>query len=107
MPGTLPALFHTNVRYRTIAWTFNIAISIFGGTTPLVASWLVHITGNNLAPAFYLMFISIVGIVVVLTLFTDTANKSLKGSYPNVENQKEYKIAIENPKDSLWWKEEQ
>jgi MHS family proline/betaine transporter-like MFS transporter len=107
MPGTLPALFHTNVRYRTIAWTFNIAISIFGGTTPLVASWLVHVTGNNLAPAFYLMFISIVGIVVVLTLFTDTANKSLKGSYPNVENQKEYKIAIENPKDSLWWKEEQ
>lgn len=107
MPGTLPALFHTNVRYRTIAWTFNIAISIFGGTTPLVASWLVHITGNNLAPAFYLMLISIVGIVVVLTLFTDTANKSLKGSYPNVENQKEYKIAIENPKDSLWWKEEQ
>lgn len=101
MPGTLPALFHTNVRYRTIAWTFNIAISIFGGTTPLVASWLVHITGNNLAPAFYLMLISIVGIVVVLTLFTDTANKSLKGSYPNVENQKEYKIAIENPKDSL------
>lgn len=107
MPGTLPALFHTNVRYRTIAWTFNIAISIFGGTTPLVASWLVHITGNNLAPAFYLMLISILGIVVVLTLFTDTANKSLKGSYPNVENQKEYKIAIENPKDSLWWKEEQ
>lgn len=107
MPGTLPALFHTNVRYRTIAWTFNIAISIFGGTTPLVASWLVHITGNNLAPAFYLMFISIVGIGVVLTLFTDTANKSLKGSYPNVENQKEYNIAIENPKKSLWWKEEQ
>lgn len=53
------------------------------------------------------LFISIVGNVVVLTLFTDTANKSLKGSYPNVENQKEYKIAIENPKDSLWWKEEQ
>ncbi|MDT3959370.1 MFS transporter [Staphylococcus kloosii] len=107
MPGTLPALFHTNVRYRTIAWTFNIAISIFGGTTPLVASWLVHITGNNLAPAFYLMIISIVGIIVVLTLFTDTANKSLKGSYPNVENQKEYNIAIENPKKSLWWREEQ
>ncbi|AVQ36634.1 hypothetical protein BUZ59_09020 [Staphylococcus kloosii] len=53
------------------------------------------------------LFISIERIVVVLTLFTDTANKSLKGSYPNVENQKEYKIAIENPKDSLWWKEEQ
>ena len=73
MPGTLPALFHTNVRYRAIAWTFNISISIFGGTTPLVASWLVHITGNNLAPAFYLMFVSIIGLIVLLTLFKDTS----------------------------------
>jgi MHS family proline/betaine transporter-like MFS transporter len=106
MPGTLPALFHTNVRYRTIAWTFNISISIFGGTTPLVASWLVHITGNNLAPAFYLMFVSVIGLIVVLTLFKDTSNKSLKGSYPNVENQQEFNYAIQNPKQSLWWQEE-
>lgn len=43
------------------------------GTTPLVASWLVHITGNNLAPAFYLMFVSIIGLIVLLTLFKDTS----------------------------------
>ncbi|MEM5396476.1 MFS transporter [Staphylococcus gallinarum] len=103
MPGTLPALFHTNVRYRAIAWTFNISISIFGGTTPLVASWLVHITGNNLAPAFYLMFVSIIGLIVLLTLFKDTSKKSLRGSYPNVENQKEFDYAVQNPEKSLWW----
>lgn len=103
MPGTLPALFHTNVRYRAIAWTFNISISIFGGTTPLVASWLVHITGNNLAPAFYLMFVSIIGLIMLLTLFKDTSKKSLRGSYPNVENQKEFDYAVQNPEKSLWW----
>ncbi|RIP33966.1 MFS transporter [Staphylococcus gallinarum] len=106
MPGTLPALFETKVRYRTIAWTFNISISIFGGTTPLVASWLVHITGNNLAPAFYLMLVSVIGLAVVLLLFKDTSKKSLKGSYPNVETTNEFNYAVQNPKESLWWKQE-
>ncbi|PTE76618.1 MFS transporter [Staphylococcus gallinarum] len=106
MPGTLPTLFFTNVRYRTLSWTFNIAVSIFGGTTPLVASWLVHVTNNNLAPAFYLLAVSIIGLLVVLFLFKDTSKQSLKGSYPTVATEKEFEIAVENPKDSLWWKSE-
>lgn len=106
MPGTLPTLFFTNVRYRTLSWTFNIAVSIFGGTTPLVASWLVHVTNNNLAPAFYLLAISIIGLLVVLFLFKDTSKQSLKGSYPTVATEKEFEMAVENPKDSLWWKSE-
>ncbi|GEQ05360.1 MFS transporter [Staphylococcus gallinarum] len=106
MPGTLPTLFFTNVRYRTLSWTFNIAVSIFGGTTPLVASWLVHVTNNNLAPAFYLLAVSIIGLLVVLFLFKDTSKQSLKGSYPTVATEKEFEMAVENPKDSLWWKSE-
>ena len=106
MPGSLPTLFHTDIRYRTLSWTFNISVSLFGGTTPLVASWLVHATGNNLAPAFYLLAVSVIGLVVVVFLFEDTSKKSLKGSYPTVSSKKEFKHAVENPKDSLWWHEE-
>ncbi|MCJ1758822.1 MFS transporter [Mammaliicoccus sciuri] len=106
MPGSLPTLFHTDIRYRTLSWTFNISVSLFGGTTPLVASWLVHVTGNNLAPAFYLLGVSVIGLIVVLTLFEDTSKKSLKGSYPTVASKKEFVHAVENPKDSLWWHNE-
>ncbi|RIO02775.1 MFS transporter [Mammaliicoccus sciuri] len=106
MPGSLPTLFHTDIRYRTLSWTFNISVSLFGGTTPLVASCLVHVTGNNLAPAFYLLGVSIIGLIVVLTLFEDTSKKSLKGSYPTVASKKEFVHAVENPKDSLWWHNE-
>lgn len=106
MPGSLPTLFHTDIRYRTLSWTFNISVSLFGGTTPLVASWLVHVTGNNLAPAFYLLGVSVIGLIVVLTLFEDTSKKSLKGSYPTVASKKEFVYAVENPKDSLWWHNE-
>lgn len=106
MPGTIPTLFHTDVRYRALSVIFNVSTSIFGGTTPMVSTWLVHQTGNNLAPAFYLTAISIVGFLVIAFMFSSTTGKSLKGSYPTVATESEYQEAVENPKDSLWWKKE-
>lgn len=107
MPGTLPAMFYSDVRYRSLSVTFNVSVSIFGGTTPLLSTWLVHQTRNNLAPGFYLTVVSIIGFLVMAFLFKSTSGKSLKGSYPTVSSKSEYKEAVENPKDSLWWKDEQ
>lgn len=107
IPGSLPTMFYTDIRYRTLSVTFNVSVSIFGGTTPLVSTWLVHQTGNNLAPAWYLTAISIIGFLVILFLFKSTSGKSLKGSYPTVATKSEYKEAVENPEDALWWKAEQ
>ena len=50
MPGSLPTMFYTHIRYRTLSVTFNISVSLFGGTTPLIASWLVESTGKFLTP---------------------------------------------------------
>lgn len=107
MPGTLPSMFFSDVRYRTLSVTFNVSVSIFGGTTPLVATWLVHQTGNNLAPAWYLTIVSVIGFFIILFMFTSTSGKSLKGSYPTVATKSEFQEAVENPEDSLWWKSEQ
>lgn len=107
MPGSLPTMFYTDIRYRTLAVTFNVSVSLFGGTTPLVSTWLVHQTGNHLAPAYYLTVVSIIGFLVIAFLFSSTTGKSLKGSYPTVATKTEFKEAVENPKDSLWWLEEQ
>lgn len=106
MPGTLPTIFFTHIRYRTLAITFNVSVSLFGGTTPLIATALVAKTGNPLMPAFYLTAVSIVGFLVVLFMHTSTASKSLKGSYPNVDSDEDFKKAAENPKKSLWWVQE-
>ncbi len=106
MPGSLPTMFATDIRYRTLAVTFNVSVSLFGGTTPLVATWLVYQTGNNLAPGFYLTIVSIIGFLVIAFFFSNTSGKSLKGSYPTVASKSEYKEAVENPKVALWWKEE-
>jgi len=79
MPSSLPALFPTKIRYGALAIGFNVSVSLFGGTTPLVTAWLVDATGNLMMPAYYLMGASVIGIVSVLALH-ETARKPLKGS---------------------------
>lgn len=103
MPGSLPTMFYTHIRYRTLAVTFSVSVSLFGGTTPLIASALVAKTGDPLSPAYYLTAMSIVGIIVISLLHVSTSGKSLKGSYPNVESDEEYEYYAENPEKAMWW----
>ncbi|HWI46618.1 MAG TPA: MFS transporter [Rummeliibacillus sp.] len=107
LPSLLPSLFFSDVRYRALALTFNVSVSIFGGTTPLVASYLVHVTGDPLAPAYYLAAISVIGLIVFSLLFVQTSGRALKGSYPTVETKKEVReVMKQDPEEALWWHEE-
>ncbi|BCZ82232.1 MFS transporter [Paraburkholderia terrae] len=49
----IPELFPKHVRATGIALTYVVSASFFGGFSPFVASWLVALTGNPLAPACY------------------------------------------------------
>lgn len=88
MPSALPALFPTAIRYGALAIGFNVSVSLFGGTTPLVAAWLVDHTQNLMMPAYYLMGAAVVGIVSVLAL-PETARRPLPGSAPSVSTRAE------------------
>ncbi|BBQ01223.1 proline/betaine transporter (plasmid) [Burkholderia sp. SFA1] len=88
MPSALPALFPTRIRYGALAIGFNVSVSLFGGTTPLVAAWLVDATGNLMVPAYYLMAASVIGIVSVRAL-RETARQPLLGSGPCVATKSE------------------
>lgn len=88
MPATLPALFATNIRYSALAIGFNLSVSLFGGTTPLVTTWLVEKTHNLMMPAYYLMGAGVIGVITVFTL-RETARKPLSGSAPAVASEAE------------------
>ena len=60
--------FPTRTRYTASAITYNVAYTLFGGTAPLVATWLIGQTGSSLAPAFYLVVIALVALVGGLAL---------------------------------------
>ncbi|WP_114814226.1 glycine betaine/L-proline transporter ProP [Paraburkholderia kururiensis] len=88
MPAALPALFPTSIRYGALAIGFNVSVSLFGGTTPLVTAWLVEATGNLMMPAYYLMGASVIGMAAVAAL-RETARKPLPGSAPCVASHAE------------------
>lgn len=107
MPSVLPSLFFTNVRNGALAITYNISASLFGGTTPLIVSWLISQTHDRMVPAYYLVFSSIVGILVVTWFVKETSGRALRGSPPVVEERHEIKGILENPEEALWWHEEE
>jgi MHS family proline/betaine transporter-like MFS transporter len=54
LPATMAELAPWRVRCTVLSVAYNIALALLGGTTPLVAAWLVARTGVTMAPAFYL-----------------------------------------------------
>ncbi|MGP2441265.1 glycine betaine/L-proline transporter ProP [Streptomyces sp. JW3] len=84
MPSALPALFPTRVRYGSLSIGFNISVSLFGGTTPLVVTALIGATGDLMMPAYYMMAAAVVGGVAVWFM-TESAGRPLPGSGPSVE----------------------
>ncbi len=88
MPSTLPALFVTDIRYSALAIGFNLSVSLFGGTTPLITAWLVDTTHNTMMPAYYMMGAGLIGLITILTV-RETARQPLNGSSPAVATRAE------------------
>lgn len=76
MPATLTSLFGSRVRFSALAISYNIAVSLFGGTAPLINTWLINATGNQMIPAWYLIAGAVVGLISVLFV-KDSTGKPL------------------------------
>jgi MHS family citrate/tricarballylate:H+ symporter-like MFS transporter len=61
-----------NIRGGVFATIYAVAIATFGGTAQLVVTWLLHISGNPLAPAWYLLVAATVALVA-MALMRETA----------------------------------
>ncbi|MEU6471997.1 glycine betaine/L-proline transporter ProP [Streptomyces massasporeus] len=83
MPAALPALFPTKVRYGSLSIGFNVSVSLFGGTTPLVVTALIGATGNMMMPAYYMMAAAVIGGFAVWRM-AESAGRPLPGSAPSV-----------------------
>jgi MHS family citrate/tricarballylate:H+ symporter-like MFS transporter len=57
-----------NIRGGAFATLYAVAIAAFGGTAQLIVTWLIHVTGNALAPAWYMLFASALGLVAMMMM---------------------------------------
>jgi MHS family proline/betaine transporter-like MFS transporter len=75
--ATFAEMFPARVRYSGIALGFNLASMSVGGTAPLICLWLLERTGNELAPAWFLIATAVLTAATALTL-TETRGTALR-----------------------------
>ncbi|MGB6451819.1 MAG: MFS transporter [Steroidobacteraceae bacterium] len=66
------------VRSTAFGTVYALSVAVFGGTTQLVVTWLIHVTGSSIAPAWYLIGATAVGQIAFM-LFPETAPVRLSG----------------------------
>ena len=74
--GTLNPLvaesFPTNIRATSVSFCWNFTAVAFGGVAPIVSMWLINMTGNITAVAYYLIGVCSISLVsLVYTLMTN------------------------------------
>jgi MHS family proline/betaine transporter-like MFS transporter len=75
-PAVMAEMLPAEVRCSGASLGYNLCLGLVGGTTPLVATYLVASTGDGFAPVYYLMAAAIVQLIALLGM-KETAGKPL------------------------------
>ncbi len=73
------SLFDPQERFTGVAFSYNLGVALFGGTAPMIATGLVKLTDYIHAPAYYIMFLSMlfVGMTLVMKKSIDERFESV------------------------------
>lgn len=77
VPYVMVRAFPAEVRFTGIAFSYNVAYAIFGGLTPIFVTLIMAVT--PLAPAYYVLALSAIGLLVGIWLKRDGKRDALAG----------------------------
>lgn len=77
VPVTMVEAFPGRVRCSALSIGYNLCLGIVGGTTPMVTTFLLERSRDDLAPAYYLMVAAAVSLGISLTL-PETSREPLR-----------------------------
>jgi MHS family proline/betaine transporter-like MFS transporter len=66
LPATMTESFPSRLRCSGLSLAYNLGQAIFGGTTPIVAAYVIARSRDDLSPAFYLMLMAAASLIAVL-----------------------------------------
>jgi MHS family proline/betaine transporter-like MFS transporter len=66
-PAAWAKMFPTRVRVSGFGIAYGFGTAIFAGSAPFIATWLIELTGNDMAPAWYMVVGGTLTLVVILT----------------------------------------
>jgi hypothetical protein len=80
----LTEIMPTEVRTTGFALAYSLATAIFGGFTPALSTYLIHMSGNRAIPGLWLSFAAILGLFA--TLFCKLGNVPVTTGQPAASN---------------------
>ncbi len=69
-----------HLRCSVVALGYNLSMALFGGTTPIVATYLVTQTGRNYAPVYYILIAVLLSLPIIWRLPKLIASTRLKNA---------------------------
>jgi metabolite-proton symporter len=64
----LTEIMPVNVRVSGFSFAYSLATGIFGGFTPAISTYLIHVTGNRAMPGVWLSLAGLMGLTATLVL---------------------------------------
>jgi len=61
-------LLPTRIRSTGIAVAYNIPVAVFGGSAPLISTWLIKLTGDITSPWYFYVGTGVVSLIALLLL---------------------------------------
>ena len=62
------SLFSAEERFTGVAFSYNLGVALFGGTSAVISRWLVEVTHLYHAPAFYVMITSLLFLAMAYSM---------------------------------------
>jgi len=75
-PAAIAEIFPTRGRSSWMSASYALAVAIFGGFAPYIATWLIANTGNPMSPALYVIAAAVVSFLTIAAL-PETAKRPL------------------------------
>jgi MFS family permease len=72
----LTEIMPVEVRTSGFSLAYSLATAVFGGFTPAICTYLIHVTGNNAIPGVWLSFAAVCGLSAALILSPKVWGKS-------------------------------
>ena len=76
MIPALTEIMPVEVRVAGFSLAYSLATAVFGGFTPAVSTWLIHLTGDKAAPAYWMTFAAICALCATLVLYRNLSARA-------------------------------
>ena len=75
-PAAISEMFPTRLRSTWMTSGYALAVAIFGGFAPFIATLMIERTGSPIAPVYYVIAAAVISAIVIAGL-RETAHKPL------------------------------